>query len=141
MIFQSSPDPRPILTESSRKLRLILTLSSPNHRLVSPNPQLVLTCIILTKSSPNLVVDHDDASSWFEDSLNVMVYGSHKWRDGVHKHYFENLYVIPEDSGDNAQWGIGWYCLNTNSSRFVNNTMVSYASGQFHYVWYPFPTP
>ena len=30
-------------------------------------------------------IDHDDASSWFEDSKNVMVYGSHKWRDGVHK--------------------------------------------------------
>ena len=37
-----------------------------------------------------------------------MVYGSHKWRDGVHKHYFENLYVIPEDATPNAEWGIGW---------------------------------
>ena len=80
-------------------------------------------------------IDHDDASSWFEDSQNVMVCkrkdgylslslasglpamvsvislrtdGSHKWRDGVHKHYFENLYVIPEDATPNAEWGIGW---------------------------------
>ena len=53
-------------------------------------------------------IDHDDASSFFEDSQNVMVYGSHKWRDGVHKHYFENLCVIPEDATPNAEWGIGW---------------------------------
>ena len=65
-----------------------------------------------------------------------MVYGSHKWRDGVHKWYVNNLYVMPEDSGPNAVWGIGWYCLNTNSSKFENNTMVSFtADPQFHYVW------
>ena len=87
-------------------------------------------------------IDHDDASSFFEDSNNVMVYGSHKWRDGVHKWYFENLYVTPADAGENAQWGIGWYCLNTNSSKFYNNTFVSWTgTGKFHYVWStPFPS-
>ena len=60
-------------------------------------------------------IDHDDASSFFEDSQNVMVYGSHKWRDGVHKHYFENLYVIPEDATPNAEWGIGWYVVSSEA--------------------------
>ena len=40
-------------------------------------------------------IDHDDASSWFEDHENVLVYGAHKWRDGIHKHYVHNLYVTP----------------------------------------------
>ena len=53
----------------------------------------------------------------------------------MHKWYFDNLYVTPEDAGSNAQWGVGWYCLNTNSSKFYNNTMVNWASAQFHYVW------
>ena len=81
-------------------------------------------------------IDHDDASSWFEDSENVLVYGSHKWRDGVHKWYYSNLYVMPVDSVPAQTWGIGWYTLNTMSSRFTNNSMVSWTpTAQFHYCW------
>ena len=66
----------------------------------------------------------------------MLIYGSHKWRDGVHKWYFENLYVMPVDSVSAQTWGIGWYTLNTNSSRFTNNTMVNWApAAQFHYCW------
>ena len=36
-------------------------------------------------------IDHDDASSYFYDSLNVLVWGAHKWRDGVNKSYISNL--------------------------------------------------
>ena len=63
------------------------------------------------------------------------MYGSHKWRDGVHKWYFDNLYVTPGDATMNAEFGVGWYSLNTNSSKFYNNTMVNWANAHFHYVW------
>ena len=66
----------------------------------------------------------------------MLVYGAHKWRDGVHKWYTDNLYVMPVDSMAAQTWGIGWYTLQTNSSRFTNNTMVSWAAAaQFHYCW------
>jgi hypothetical protein len=64
-------------------------------------------------------------------------------RDGVHKWYQNNLYVMPKDAAPSQHWGIGWYTLNTNSSKFTNNTMVSWAKGpaaQFHYTW-SLPTP
>jgi hypothetical protein len=48
---------------------------------------------------------------------------------------------MPEDSGPNAAWGIGWYCKNTASSLFENNTMISFMGNpQFHYVW-SIPSP
>jgi hypothetical protein len=107
-----------------------------------PETQLIQRNLILNKdyqygsANSDWAIDHDDASSWFEDSKNVMVYGSHKWRDGVHKWYFDNLYVMPVDSVSAQTWGIGWYLLNTNSSRFTNNTMVTWApAAQFHYIW------
>jgi hypothetical protein len=107
-----------------------------------PEPQLIRRNLILNKdyqygsANSDWAIDHDDASSWFEDSENVLVYGSHKWRDGVHKWYSSNLYVMPVDSVPAQTWGIGWYTLNTNSSRFTNNTMVSWApAAQFHYCW------
>ena len=82
-------------------------------------------------------IDHDDASSWYEDANNVLVYGAHKWRDGIHKHYVENLYVTPPDAGASQTWGVGWYTPNTNASAFLNNTFVSFKPNntQFHYVW------
>ena len=81
-------------------------------------------------------IDHDDASSWFEDHENVLVYGAHKWRDGIHKHYVHNLYVTPADAATNSLWGIGWYTPNTNSSVFSNNTFCNWSpTPQFHYTW------
>ena len=87
-------------------------------------------------------IDHDDASSWFEDTRNVLVYGAHKWRDGIRKHYVDNLYVTPRDAAalPSQRWGVGWYTPNTAASAFVNNTFVSFlppgaGSTQFHYVW------
>lgn len=53
-------------------------------------------------------IDHDDASSFYYDDHNVMVWGSHKWRDGVNKSYVSNLYVTPPDAGAAQQWGVGW---------------------------------
>lgn len=35
--------------------------------------------------------EQDDASSFYYDSLNVLVWGAHKWRDGVNKSYVSNL--------------------------------------------------
>ena len=64
---------------------------------VKPEMQLIQKNLILNKdyqygsTNSDWAIDHDDASSWFEDSNNVMVYGSHKWRDGVHKWYTDNL--------------------------------------------------
>ena len=64
-----------------------------------------------------------------------MVYGGHKWRDGVHKHYNGNMYVTPADAGTNDK-GVGWYVKNTADSTFVNNTLISWkAAPQFHYAW------
>eukprot|EP00656_Telonema_subtile_P020258 TRINITY_DN21409_c0_g1_i2.p1 TRINITY_DN21409_c0_g1~~TRINITY_DN21409_c0_g1_i2.p1 ORF type:complete len:232 (-),score=38.31 TRINITY_DN21409_c0_g1_i2:108-803(-) len=107
-----------------------------------PEMQIIRRNLILNKdyqygsSNSDWAIDHDDASSWFEDYDNVLVYGSHKWRDGVHKWYTHNLYVMPPDSTGSQQWGVGWYSTNTNSSKFLNNTMVTFASrSQFHYVW------
>ena len=80
-------------------------------------------------------IDHDDASSFYEDSLNVMVYGAHKWRDGVHKWYFDNMYVTPSDAGDNDK-GVGWYSQHTASSKFYGNTLIDWAAApQFHFCW------
>ena len=46
-------------------------------------------------------------------------------------------YVTLPDAALSQTWGVGWYCLNTNASAFVNNTMVSFkpSNTQFHYLW------
>ena len=67
---------------------------------VTPEIMAIKQNLILNKdfvygsTNSDWSIDHDDASSYFEDSLNVMVYGAHKWRDGVHKWYYDNLYVL-----------------------------------------------
>ena len=107
-----------------------------------PDTMTISNNLILNKdyqygsANSDWAIDHDDASSWFEDFENVMVYGGHKWRDGVHKWYTNNLYVTPADASASQQWGIGWYTPNTKSSRFTNNTMITYGSqSQFHFTW------
>eukprot|EP00039_Didymoeca_costata_P024933 m.11883 g.11883 ORF g.11883 m.11883 type:complete len:934 (-) comp4550_c0_seq1:83-2884(-) len=86
-------------------------------------------------------IDHDDSSSYYYDSYNVNIYGSHKWRDGVNKSYVSNLYVTPPDAVGSQQWGVGWYTPNTARSTFLGNTMVNWGDRtQFGYSW-SVPTP
>jgi hypothetical protein len=65
---------------------------------------------LTSSANSDWCIDHDDASSYFYDSLNVLVWGAHKWRDGVNKSYVSNLYVSPPQSSGAQTWGIGWYC-------------------------------
>lgn len=85
----------------------------------------------------------DDGSSWFYDENNVLVWGAHKWRDGVNKSYVSNLYVVPPGAAQSQQWGIGYYTANTAFSRFSGNTMVAFnqTKHQFAYVWAYGKTP
>ena len=67
-------------------------------------------------------LDHDDGSSFYEDTYNFLVYGGYKNYLGNSKNVHDNIYVLPDSRssgggqcvedvgvGENSGWGEQWY--------------------------------
>ena len=74
-------------------------------------------------------IDHDDGSSMYNDTDNLLVYGGIKFREGLSKHASGNYLVYP-NGPDSREVPFADQCKGTNNS-FTGNTVISH-SGQFY---------
>ena len=68
----------------------------PAHASLQPMESFVSKCLILSNFNSLWPIDHDDGSSYWADSYNVLAYGGYKNYLGHSKKAVENIYVYPD---------------------------------------------
>ena len=90
-----------------------LALSPGTHQL---RGNFIFNTNFLGHSNGLYCIDHDDGSSQYNDTGNVLVYGGVKYRDGVNRSVSDNLVIY--------SLGAAFQVSGFSTDRFVDNTVV-----------------
>ena len=90
-----------------------LALSPGTHQL---RANFIFNTNFLGQSNGMYCFDHDDGSSQYNDTGNVLVYGGVKYRDGVNRSVSDNLIVY--------SLGAAFEVSGFSTDRFINNTVI-----------------